>query len=70
MFSSVMNFLAEMFEKPVNAGPAKEYAFVFDYWDMWENQVSVKTQGRDTMTFDTVFDSYLLDWNEEADSLS
>ena len=45
MLTFIMNLIADMIEKPVHAGPAKEYAFVFDYWDMWEHEVNVKTDG-------------------------
>ena len=68
MLTFIMNLIADMIEKPVHASPAKEYAFVFDYWDMWENEVNVKTDG--ATSFSPVFESDLLDWNEEADSLS
>ena len=67
MLTFIMDLIADMIEKPVQAGPSKEYAFVFDYWDMWENEVNVKTDGRNTMTPPaTVFDSDLLDWEAQG----
>ena len=67
MLTFIMNLIANMIEKPVVARSAKEYAFVFDYWDMWENEVNVKTDGyRDSR----IGNIDLIDWDEEADSLS
>jgi hypothetical protein len=71
MLNFIMNFFADLLDRPVNAGPCKKYLFEGYYYDDHENEISFKTNGYYDLVRqeDKLFDSYLIDW-EEAEAFS